>query len=247
MRKCIHRKKEEEKEIVKEAIFTCLQKTKKRWLVWKYKIGIHGMGEERKGEDFEKHCVSVPSATRPGRPVGLGAGCCWNQRGGVPSTTTTGALCLQSTLGSHCDSSCLRFPLINQLPIRDSGWPTTSQPLQIRIHLSSRRNPELSSAKKEKKRKRTSREEEAKSVQSQSIPIARRLVPEDESIEVGRGSTRPTVLKARASERASDCEERSADPGDPIRPVPFTGRSPRSRVTIARGAGRARRVRVVGC
>ena len=159
------------------------------------------MGEERKGEDFEKHCVSVPSATRPGRPVGLGAGCCWNQRGGVPSTTTTGALCLQSTLGSHCDSSCLRFPLINQLPIRDSGWPTTSQPLQIRIHLSSRRNPELSSAKKEKKRKRTSREEEAKSVQSQSIPIARRLVPEDESIEVGRGSTRPTVLKARASER----------------------------------------------
>ena len=151
MRKCIHRKKEEEKEIVKEAIFTCLQKTKKRWLVWKYKIGIHGMGEERKGEDFEKHCVSVPSATRPGRPVGLGAGCCWNQRGGVPSTTTTGALCLQSTLGSHCDSSCLRFPLINQLPIRDSGWPTTSQPLQIRIHLSSRRNPELSSAKKEKK------------------------------------------------------------------------------------------------
>lgn len=64
---------------------------------------------EEKGEDFEKHCVSVPSATRPGRLVGLGAGCCWNQRGGVPSTTTTGALCLQSTLGSHCDLSWLRF------------------------------------------------------------------------------------------------------------------------------------------
>lgn len=37
-------------------------------------------------DDFERHCVSVPSATRPGRPVGPGAGCCWNQRGGVPST-----------------------------------------------------------------------------------------------------------------------------------------------------------------
>lgn len=134
------------------------------------------MGEERKGEDFEKHCVSVPSATRPGRPVGLGAGCCWNQRGGVPSTTTTGALCLQSTLGSHCDSSCLRFPLINQLPIRDSGWPTTSQPLEIRIHLSSRRNPELSSAKKEKEYLEKKRRSLFNPIR-QSIPVARRLVP----------------------------------------------------------------------
>lgn len=39
-------------------------------------VGLDPFGRKGKGEDFEKHCVSVPSATRPGRPVGLGAGCC---------------------------------------------------------------------------------------------------------------------------------------------------------------------------
>lgn len=69
------------------------------WLnktLWLNKLEINRYERERSAvqnsdtkirDDFERHCVSVPSATRPGRPVGPGAGCCWNQRGGVPSTS----------------------------------------------------------------------------------------------------------------------------------------------------------------
>lgn len=62
-------------------------------------------------DDFEKHCVSVPSATRPGRPVGPGSRVLLKSTwwGSFDESDTTGALCLQSTVGSHCDSSRLRF------------------------------------------------------------------------------------------------------------------------------------------
>lgn len=59
-------------------------------LYWKWiatKWGRSAVQVWKSKDDFERHCVSVPSATRPGRPVGPGAGCCWNQRGGVPSTS----------------------------------------------------------------------------------------------------------------------------------------------------------------
>lgn len=125
------------------------------------------------------------------------------------------------------------------------------------IEILSRRKSPNRRLSSEKKQHPSRSEEEAEEASiplanpfANQSPVAKRLLfPEDESIEVGRGSTtvatRPAVLKARASERARN--DRHGPIRRSIRPVPFTGRSPRSRVTIARGAGRARRVRVVGC